>query len=160
MLWTISHWVSSPDLEFYLWSQEAIQLSSWENVDGSIIITTERDRWAKKLSFSLNSGITRFSFSESNDALKVGVSQENIDEFFNEYPFSKWILSERCDYWEGSKITMKLLGHLEGFSLNTAWYYLAQKQNLTQAEEQGIVEWLFEGITEQEKKVVADIFDY
>jgi len=164
MLWVVSHWPASPDLDFYLCDREISLLVGGNSIGGNVIITTQQERWAKKLVFVLDTDIHKFRFSESNQELSVWISSEDMWEFLSGTPLSKWLLAERCDYWEGSKITMKSLKllwweMLEWFSLVTAWMHLARQDQLPQSEELWIVQWLFSGITEQERRIIVDIFD-
>ena len=100
-----------------------------------------------------------FSFIENNELLTIWIWRSKLDELVEDNG-----LRERCNYADGTKMTIKTLltlkwKLLELSPLFTAWVYFAKETWEEQSKEQGIVEGIFTWITDEEKRVIFDIYD-
>jgi len=103
---------------------------------------------------------TKFIFDEQ-EVMNIDVSRRIIDELI-----ANRRVSTTCEtYWlDGTKLSMKALWKLEDHSgewiiLTAAGAELAKQKGLWIEDEQELVEWLFDWITDKERKIIFKILN-
>jgi len=148
------------DINMILWSAELCALHFNRRVSWLIIAQSLEGRVSKNSFLQVRQQDTKFTFDET-DVMNIGISKEIWDKLMREQ-----CIFERCETYglDGTKVSIKTLQKLEDDSwewviLTVAGIELSQQKWLRQEDEQGLVEWIFEWITDTERRIVEEILN-